>query len=137
MSRNIKILLSRTRGVILLIFFTLTLPPYYTLVFISGRKGKSCEQNQRKKCRRNKEHEVKRFLIQKLVQHKMLTMFGGQLLNFELLITGHKYRIFQQSIHCCYCKGQNATIRAMTVLLFFSLSIFSGCEFQLFSHLLR
>lgn len=75
-----------------------------------GRKGKSSEWNQWKTCGRNQVHGAKLFLSLKILQHKMLNMFRGHLLNLEVLIMGDKYHIFQQSSHC-FCKRQNSSLR--------------------------
>lgn len=52
-------------------------------------------------------HKAKLFLSSKIVQRKMLNMFRGHLLKFEVRITGTKTIFFQQSIHCCCCKRWN------------------------------
>jgi hypothetical protein len=74
----------------------------------------------------------------KIVQHKILDMCRGHLFNFEALIVGDNYHIFQQSVHCGYCKRQNANLRPDDRLFCSSLKVsFHGVTFQCFSHLLR
>lgn len=84
-------------------------------------------------------HEARLFLRLKLLQHKMLKMFRGHLINLEVLIIGDKYPVFQQSNHCVSIRDRILVGGQMTVLLFCITRIFPCGEiptFQLFAQLI-
>lgn len=84
-------------------------------------------------------HKAKLFLSLKIVQRRMLNMFRGQLLNFEVLIIRDKNVFYNNAFTISSVRGRMLFWDQATALLFFIISIFSCCEvpsFQSFAQII-